>query len=79
MYHNNCVFTNDEGRRVALIRHLRELTQKDVGRMIGKSGSYVSGVESGRLDVVDYEGFAKALGVSVDYIKKGGEISLEKW
>ena len=79
MHHNSCIFKNDEGRRIALIRHLRELTQKDVGRKIGKTGSYVSGVESGRLEAVDIGAFARALGVSENYLKEGGEISLEKW
>ena len=79
MYHNSCNFRNNEGKRLALVRHLRELTQKEVGHMIGKSGSYVSGVESGRFEVVDFKPFARALGVTEKYLKEGGNLNLERW
>lgn len=77
MYNNKCVFRNDLGRRAALVRHLRELTQKEVANKLGKTPSYVSAVESGRLPMVNANVWAKALGVSEKYIKEGGDISLE--
>lgn len=79
MYNNKCTFKTPEGRRVALLRHLREMTQKEVAYKLGKSTGYVAAVESGRQKLGDVASWAKIFGVSEKYLKEGGELLLEKW
>lgn len=79
MYHNRCSFKSEEGRRIALMRHIREMSQMEVALKLGKTAGYVSGVESGRIPIKDLAVWAKIFGVNVEYLEKGGALALEKW
>ena len=79
MYHNNCVFKNETGRRIALMRHIREMSQTEVAFKLGKTAGYVSGIESGRIPVKNVADWARIFGVNEEYLEKGGTIQLEKW
>lgn len=70
------MYRNEEGRRVALVRHLMGLSQKEVAEKIGITQGYLSRMETGRRPLAMAEEIAKVLGVPVKYLKEGGEIRI---
>ena len=63
----SAVFQRALGKRLRLLRVVRELTQEELGQAAGISRSFVSLVEHGSnsLDVVRLMRLAEALGVSL--------------
>lgn len=67
------------GQRLALVRKQRDLTQKDLGVMIGMVADLVSKYEKDRMSpsIEIAAKFAKALNISLDYLVLGHEAQTE--
>jgi len=63
------------GRRLAALRESKSLKQHQLGRMIGKSGKYVSDVETGRIyprpDIIEKLSDVLRMPVSAFYFFEG--------
>jgi transcriptional regulator with XRE-family HTH domain len=63
------------GRRVAALRDSKNLKQHQLGRMIGKSGKYISDVETGRIypraSIIEKLSTALGLPISCFYFFEG--------
>ena len=65
------------GNNIREKRHLRSMTQKELAKMTGLGITTIQGYESGKFipKQENLEKIAKALDVSVDYFRKGDEIT----
>jgi transcriptional regulator with XRE-family HTH domain len=63
------------GRRIAALRDSKDLKQHQLGRMIGKSGKYISDVETGRIyprpSIIEKLSAALELPISAFYFFEG--------
>lgn len=75
MFMSKTIFSKDYKVLIAKLKRAREdnsLDQAEVAKLLGKTQSHISKVESGqrRIDVVSLKGFARIYKKPVDYFLK---------